>query len=205
MCSVSAAHPLVDDRVVASPELALVDADLAARLREDLAVDDAFRPRPVPRPPYLSLLPDVVLDAADPPLVSLVDGHPDEPVPVVDAVVDALPDYVLPSGDETADGSTVDDLILQHEVVEVQEAPVRVAEPPSDYPVLPDLDERIDALVETEAALRKIREQLGGEQNGRRKARVRRRFALVSGLGAVAALAVLAVDVQMGIVHLPGF
>src|SRR5262245_17626965 len=57
-----AAAPLVfDDAPIASPELALVDADLAAQLRADLPTDEVFRPRHAPRPEYPALSFDAVV------------------------------------------------------------------------------------------------------------------------------------------------
>jgi hypothetical protein len=184
MCTVSAAHLFLDDDVISSPELALVDADLAARLRADLATEDVFRPRSAPQPALVAI-------AAEPHVVDLDVGAADAIVPVTGLVDD--------------DGPSVDDLIVDHEEVdEVQDEPVRVADPSSDYPALPALDGRIDVLEETETALRMIREQMVEEQSAR-KTRVRRRLAVVFGLGVAAALAVLAVDVQLGVAHLPGF
>ena len=184
MCTVSAAHLFFDDDVVSSPELALVDADLAERLRADLATEDVFRPRPAPQPVLVSI-------TAEPQVVDLDVAAPDEIAPVTGLVDDDRP--------------SIDDLIDDHEDVdEVREEPVRVADPSSDYPALPALDGRIDVLEETETALRKIREQMVDEQTAR-KTRVRRRLAVVFGLGVAAALALLAVDVQLGVAHLPGF
>jgi hypothetical protein len=246
MCTVSAAHPLADDYVVASPELALVDADLAERLRAGLATEDVFRPRPPPRAELTLVTTEVDADVAPDASVVGLDGEATNDVrPVSEAPEDAVPDYIVPTGeepvdrlsaydfivgrddlgdvpeapvpvvaplddaitvdDEAVDLASADDLVVEHEEIGRVEAPVVIDEPSSDYPVLPALDERIEALEETDAALRRIREQMGDEQSGGRKARVRRRLVVLSGLGAAAALAVLAVDLQTGIAHLPGF
>ena len=300
-----AAAPHLFGDPIASPELALVDAELAAQLRADLATGDQFRPRDVPRAEYPTLVFDAVVRdlAADeldvpagevPPVeepMELVDEStpPDEPFapPLVEAIVlpedesvelpayvvasdhavvpdpgvaesdvaeahvalvaefalpeeqsfehpdyfagsaedadddvDELPDYVVRPVDEPA-AALPDYVVAPDEVPAVDEIvadiafdedairPVVVeasAEPgtSSDYPVLPDLDERSDALDETDAALRRIREQMV-VPGGKPTSRVRRRLAIVSGLGLGVALAAVAVDVQLGVLHAPGW
>ena len=101
-----------------------------------------------------------------------------------------LPDYVvLADSAETLPGLGL----------AVEEEPTM-----SDYPVLPDLGEASEALEETDAALRKIREHFGSEGSDRRR-RLRRGFVVASGLGAVVAVAVFAVDVGLEVVALPGW
>jgi hypothetical protein len=217
MRPVAAAPLLIDDRLVASPELALVDAGLAAQLRVELTSGEAFRPREVARPAYLTLLADA--GAPEPPTTS-----DDEHGPLEVDAVDVLPAFVvLP--DETTEVPDVAETLdypvppaLAEEVEElpdyivrtgepaapVAEASVDQAHPSSDYPVLPDLDERSDALEETEAALRRIREQFVAP-GGKPTSRVRRRLAIVSGLGLGVALGVVALDVQLGVLHAPGW
>src|SRR5262249_11211405 len=110
----------------------------------------------------------------------------------------------VPSADEPADRLSAYDLIVDHDDVgDAQDVAAAAADQSSDYPVLPALDGRIEVLEETEAALRKIREQFGDEQ-AVRKASTRRWLLVVSGLGVTAALALVAVDVQLGLAHLPG-
>jgi len=298
-----AAAPHLFDDPIASPELALVDAELAAQLRAGLATGDPFQPRDVPRAEYPTLVFDAVVrelaahgpdvPAGEvPPVeepVELVDesAPQDEPrtSPVLEAIVlpedesvelpaylvasdhvvadpgvaeseiaevrvaldeefsmpeeesfehphhfvgpaqdagdtvDELPDYVVRPMDESAAArpqyvvapdevpavdDTVADIALEEDVrgPDVAEAS---AEPgtSSDYPVLPDLDERSDALDETDAALRRIREQMV-VPGGKPTSRVRRRLAIASGLLGVA-LAAVAVDVQLGVLHAPGW
>jgi hypothetical protein len=287
---VAAAPRLVDDSLFASPELALVDVDLAARLREGICTGDEFRPRSVARPEYRYLHPVVVsLDASPhPPSV-------DEPAVMHDAIVTSedatadvggavvlelaapptddsdLPDYVLRTGDPDVDdavpdvdasapvepviheypalpdfgevlpdyvvapeetsaadvGDTLavevaldppapdtpelpdfivraDDLAVETIVAEVDASAKHEPANP-DYPVLPDLGEASDALEETDAALRKIREQMASEEPPGKRRRLRRGFTVASGLGAIAALAVLGLDVQQGFATLPGW
>jgi hypothetical protein len=347
---VAAAPHLFDDPPIASPELALVDADLAEQLRADMPSNEAFRPRDVARPAYVSLvfdvdapepaqaeLPvpgdehdeppadvvalvpayvvvaddehvdDVAVDDHDAPdvsesfdepvlpaLVEPTDELPDyivardeatvdvvsvdvlhvddvvvyvadsfdEPVPPAldesaeafaddvvradDTVVDAVPEDVLPSdGDEEVTGYVPEGIVLPvlptleelaealpdyivrddeplvdavpEYVVLADEVPVDDGLPndgetsadharsSSKFPFLPDLDERSDALEETEAALRKIRENMGVPPTAQRKRRVRRRFTVATGLCAVTALAVYAAEVELGVAHAPGW
>jgi len=239
MCVVAAAPHLFDDSLVASPELALVDVDLAAQLREDIRTGEEFRPRTVERPEFRLLNPveidgevgevvddgvelpeyvvpqdEVVLDVE--PVVVALD------VPAAPPMVDELPplpDYVVAPGelpDELADGTAFLDVSLESPAPEgVSDLPdyvvraddlVVVEEPTtSDYPVLPDLGKASVALEETDVALRKIREQLASEEVLPRHRRLRRGFIAASGFGAVAALAVFAVDVQLGVATLPSW
>jgi hypothetical protein len=264
---------LFDDPILTSPELALVDADLAAQLRADLSSGDAFSPRQVARPAYLELVfdvgePDQVRDdplgdepdedpvdvvevpsayvvlpdeSADevpldrgrdasetfdlPPLLTVderSDELPDYIVRADEVVADAMPDYVVVGDDDIGAAAAeyvvpredeierfVPDRVRGDEIVpdSAVEASAGHAQSSSDYPVLPDLDERSDALEETEAALRRIREQLGGgaEPAAIRRSRLRRRFTIGSGLCVAAVLATYAADVQLGIVHAPGW
>jgi hypothetical protein len=314
---VAAAPHLFDDPPISSPELALVDAVLAAQLRADLTSGETFRPRPATRPEYPGLAFDaVVLDLAEAGLavdedselpVDEADELSDDAVAIADSdlvhdatdehdssealappVLEALPaleehtfelpDYVVVSDDQVADAipdyivlpeeaflpglaediapvahervaEIVPDPVLPDYVVVPEEVAATVlddAEPAydetavedvpealpehivrddesgtevavqasaeemrstSDYPMLPDLDERSDALEETEAALRRIREHMGtpAAPSGRRKRRFRRRFTVFAGLLAVGSLTALAAEIQLGLVHAPGF
>ena len=299
---VAAAPLLFDDPLVASPELALVDAALAAQLRADMPSSEPFRPRDVARPTYLALVFDVdapepaedelptPLDEHDEPLADVVELVPafvvvadDEDVDdvalddhdalevaesfdeaVQPALVEAtgeLPDYivardevpfdVVPESvlatdvlDEEVDGYVPEGMVLpvlptleepaealpdyivrdDEPVVDVVpeyvvladdvrvddglpngEASADRARSSSDYPLLPGLDKESDALEETETALRKIRENMGVPSAARRTRRVRRRFTVATGLCAVAALAVYAAEVELGVAHVPGW
>ena len=252
---VAAAPHLFGDALVASPELALVDADLAARLRavlpDEPSVAEPSIPRAVadleirvvPDPVFVDVAEwdDAAVDASPEPVDlghgDLDDDRPvdvDEPVlpsasewndacdPLQD-LVPALVDVPEPGlGDEAPEPSVdvvayddpLADILLDpspaqgevdHDVARgAVEASAADIETQSNYPTLPDLDGRSDALDVTDAALRRIREQLGGGTELRR-IRVRRRFTVASGLGAAAALAVMALDVQTGVVHVPGW
>ena len=227
MRGVAAAPLLLDDSLIVSPELALVDAGLAAQLRAELTSGEAFRPREVARPAYLTLLVDV--EAPEPerardddlsplqsPPVEVMPAYllPDEKaddLPLVDEVPDVADTFELPvppvaAGEDVQLPDYVvraDELIVAREVT-AEASAAEQAQASSDYPVLPDLDERSDALDETEAALRRIREQLVVPA-GKSAPRVRRRFTIASGIGIAAALAAVAVDVQLGVLHAPGW
>jgi hypothetical protein len=274
---VAAAPLLFDDPPIASPELALVDADLAAHLRAELPTGEAFRPRDVPRVEYPTLVFDAVVrdldqdeDVADeaqepsaddsgelpeyvvyvvphsedvvessdaettehataespePPLLEVLPAPevqsfalPDYIVVSDDDVVDELPDYVVLPEEEAAPVMVAADetapALPAYVVPEAEEsaaedvvvaATTDQSSSRSDYPVLPDLDERSDALEETEAALRRIREQMVTPSESKPRRRLRRRFTVFAGLGVVGALAVYAADVQLGVLQAPGF
>jgi hypothetical protein len=262
---VAAAPHLVDDLWPASPELALVDLDLAAKLRADIRTGVEFRPRLVTRPEFRLLLPDpvpvdvlpdtvpveevteprddvlidaeIVVDALfvsvapEPPATDDVSELPDyivrpddcaveDRIRVEDDSVDQAPAMELTddivSHEESVVGSVFVDVALEPAVIDsVSDLPGYIVHPDddsvdeeltiSDYPLLPDLGEANDALEKTDAALRKIREQLSGETSSHERRRLRRGFTVASGLGSVAALAVFAVDVQQGVATLPGW
>jgi hypothetical protein len=317
--AVAAAPHLFDDSPVASPELALVDADLAAELRADLATGEAFRPRQVPHAEYPTLVFDAVVrdldeeephvdeleeisdsvassadigedvgaDSPSPPVLEALPALEEQsyelpdyivmsddevvdaiPVDVVlpeqetapalpeyvvpaaedalvedellqarptpeeqtfelpdyivvsdDEVVDAIPDYVVLPDEETflalpeyvvpaADEVTVEDVVPEYVVRDDDILPV-VDEAPANsaYPVLPDLEARSDALEETEAALRRIREQMVvvAPSEPKRAPRLRRRFTILAGFCAVTATAVVAAEMQLGVAHAPGW
>jgi hypothetical protein len=241
MCVVAAAPHLFDDFLVASPELALVDVDLAAKLREDIRTGEEFRPRTVARPEFRLLHSvetagdvgedDAAVDNADE-LPEYVVPHDEvdlevEPVMVtlevppatsVEAGLPELPDYVVATeemADEFEGGAGFLDVALDppapEDVSDLPDYIVRaddlVLDEPtmSDYPVLPDLAAASVALEETDVALRKIREHMASEEPPRRRRRIRKGFIAASGLGAVAALAVFAVDVQLGVATLPSW
>jgi hypothetical protein len=251
MCVVAAAPHLFDDSLLVSPELALVDVELAAQLRADIRTGAEFRPRAGTRPEFRLLHPVEIGDelGEDDTAVDDVDELPEYVVPhdeiaiEVDPIVVALevppappmvedlselPDYIVApeeSGDEIGGGtaflgvvldppaltevSELPDYVVLDEplgVADVPEADASGAEPTtSDYPELPDLGASSEVLEESDVALRKIREQLASEAPSPRHRRLRRGFIAASGLGAFAALAVFAVDVQQGVANLPGW
>lgn len=111
------------------------------------------------------------------------DVPPEVPaVPREDADVPDLPEYVVGAD------------------ARVEEEPVSL-----EYPVLPDLALASAALEETDAALRRIREQLVSEETTGKGLRLRRRFTIASGFGALGAMAVFAVDVQQGLATVPSW
>lgn len=260
MSLVAAAPHLSDDALTASPELALVDLDLAAKLRADIRAGEAFRPREVARPEFRLLLPDVdsadvesgqspvaeelrldavtaeeIVARVEPVVVAL---ESPAPPPAVDELSD-LPDYVVlpeeaadeavlgarlaedpaesyptfpafldvvPEAPAADDGSHLPDYVVlsDSEIRTDAASAVDEASERSDYPVLPDLGEVSEILEESDAALRKIREQIGSDPSERRR-HLRRVFTVASGLAAVAAVALFAVDVELGVVAPPGW
>jgi hypothetical protein len=275
MWLVDAAPHLLDDALLASPELALVDSQLAARLRAESVPDDAFRPRLVDRGDF-DLRYDTVVVLTPP--ASASPGEPaelDEPVgqpaelgagddvdrvefepPLLGALVEPpLSAESVGVAIEAAEGvlaEDVEDLLLipkaptqalapdsedaDPSVVHTEETPrgialepasdeawdlpdyirADVAEPPrtylgietaapdSEYPELPDLTAATAALEETDAALRRIREQLVVEEP-KRTGPALRRATVVSGIVALGALVAVAVDAQLGLAALPSW
>ena len=235
-----AAAPHLFDDLVVSPELALVDVDLAARLREEIHSGGDFRPRSVVRPEFRLLHPVAVAVEVAPEPPAPEEVAADEITIDVDPVVVALdvpldspvdefselPDYVIVEAADDVGGAAFLDVapdppalaglselpdyvvLAEEDLVEdpVPDVGEKAEDEPegNDYPVLPDLGEASVALNETDVALRKIREQFAAEKPSRRRG-VRRGFIAASGLGAIAALAALAVDVQQGFVTLPGW
>ena len=160
----------------ASPELALVDAVLAAELRRSLRlVEDSWVPPRVP----VEEVPTAIEE--------------DEPAEqdLGDVLRVAASREVEPLGDDDYIVEVIDDT-----------APAQHANP--HYPVLPSPRSGEEAIEETDAALRQIREHMVDEPPAR-KTRLRRRFTVASGASVVFALGLLAVDVQLHVAQLPGW
>jgi hypothetical protein len=236
---VAAAPHLFDHLLVASPELALVDVDLAAQLREEIRSGGDFRPRSVARPEF-DLLQTVEV-MADPAPEEIAEDEVTIDVDPVVVALDAprdsavhepseLPDYIVVPEEAAIDvhaaaaflevaldppavaepSELPDYIVLADEVVDEDlasdvAAAAGEARAGNDYPVLPDLGDASEALEETDVALRKIREHFSAEEPAGVHRRLRRGFIAASGLGAVAALALFAVDVQQGVATLPGW
>ena len=173
----TAAPRLVDgESSYASPELALVDAVLAAELRRSLRlVEDSWA---TPRVP-VEEVPTAIEE--------------DEPAQqdLGDVLVAAASREIEPLGDDDYIVEVIDDT-----------APTQHANP--HYPVLPSPRSGEEAIEETDAALRQIRERMVDEVPAR-KTRLRRRFTVASGASVVFAVGVLAVDVQLHVAQLPGW
>jgi hypothetical protein len=195
---------VVGESPLASPELALVDADLAAELRRGLrpVVDTWLRPRVSAEEASAAIeeAPQLVV-ADEPPLAESPDsedfyGHDYivEDVPVQPVVADEPPLAESRDREHFHD----DDYIV--EVVE--QAPAPSKQTSSHYPVLPELEE--EATEETDAALRRIRERLTEELPATER-KLRRRFIFASGASAACAVGVLALDVQLQVAQLPGW
>jgi len=187
------------------------ESDLAevepAELSEDLLPDD--------EPLSFSALEELALPAGD--VVELpdyavesVEGAGDRVDELPDYVVrpevepaPALPEYIVAPAEAPSLEDDVADIVLDSDVIlpEVVEASTDHAATRSDYPVLPDLEERSDALEETEAALRRIREQFVPPGESKRRPRLRRRFTVVAALCVMAAAGMAAADVQLGLAH----
>jgi hypothetical protein len=168
---------VVRDSPLASPELALVDAALAAELRLSLRpVEDSWL-----RPP-----------------VSFEEARA-----AVEEDAPAEPDVADEPGE--AEAGNADQLHEYDFVVEaIEHTPAERRRTSSHYPVLPAPEPDEAAIEETDAALRQIRERLTDESPPRER-KVRRRFILGSGTSAVCALGVLAVDVHFQVAQLPGW
>ena len=173
----TAAPHLVDgEPSYTSPELALVDAVLAAELRRGLRlVEDSWVPPRVP----VEEVPTAI--------------EKDEPAEqdLGDVLGEVLSREVEPLVDDDYIVEVIDDT-----------APARHANP--HYPVLPSPRSGEEAIEETDAALRQIRERMVDEPSPR-KTRLRRRFTVASGASVVFALGILAVDVQLHVAQLPGW
>jgi hypothetical protein len=180
--------PLVDPEYSrVSPELALVDAHLAAELRERLAGPADTAPAPAFEPAVVELVePEAPIDSAE------VARSNDDTVGV-DSIDDLIVGYAA-----AEDGSSIlpDDVV---DVVDEIQPDTREGEAgTTSYPALPAAETRDSD--PTDLVLREIRHRLTEEPQTKR--RLRRRFVVASGVGAIAAVAVLLVDVHFGIVQL---
>ena len=158
----------VDETRLASPELALVDAALAAELRLSLPPVEGTEPRgraSFEEAPAAS-------DESAPPQRDVEDEFGEAEAGAAELHLDA--EYI---------GSVTEEMPAQSQTTS------------SHHPVLP-APEAEDAIGETDAALRRIRERLTDESPDRGR-RLRRRFTVASGASAVCALGVLAVDVAV--------
>ena len=161
---------------LASPELALVDAALAAELRLSLRpVEDSW----LRAPARLEQAPAAFVEDAR------VQWDP------ADEVGEA----------ESRDADQLDDDYI---VEGIEHTPEQSQQTSSHYPVLPAPEPDGEAIEETDAALRQIRERMTDESPARER-KLRRRFILGSGASAVCALGVLAVDAQFHVAQLPGW
>ena len=228
---------LAGDAPLASPELALVDADLAAELRRTLSpVEDSW-----PRPPsHVENAPAEAEEDAPAPLESAGDSghaesrdaeqlHDDEHVvstseqtpaealppssyfPVLPAPEPedaAFEDSPLPlaSFDEASEESEDDTPAWWEDIVVVPEQTPVQEQRSSHYPVLPTPEQGPERFEETDAALRRIRERMNdSDESPAGKNRLRRHFTLGSGVVAMCALGVFAVDAELQVGQLPSW
>ena len=212
----AAQHLAVGEFPLASPELALVDADLAAELRRGLrpVEETLLRPRVAEAAPAAieeDAPTEPVVADEPPPAESLESEH----LPDLDYIVevveqppaaieeDAPPRPVVADERPLAESQESDHLPDLDYIVEVvEQAPAPSEQTSSHYPVLPEPGE--EAMDETDAALRQIREHMTEELPVSER-KLRRRFVLASGVSALCAVGVLALDVQLQVAQLPGW
>jgi hypothetical protein len=156
-----------------SPELALVDAALAAQLR---AIDVPVRYVATTQP----AVEEAVVEAVEYP-VEVQTLLADENDPIADLIVQGP----IPSSDLT--------------VEETEERAETSGYPALPAPAS-DISEPMDA---TEAALREIRDRLAQPVPARRGRRFRKRFTVASGLSTAIALGVFAMSLGFGVMQLP--
>ena len=208
----TAASGLVDGDSYASPELALVDAVLAAELRRGLRlVADTWVPPRVQveeAPTAIEEAPTAVeeVPTAVEEVPTVIEEAPtvieeDEPAEqdLGGVLGRAVPREVEPFGYDDYIVEVIDD----DYIVEVSDdTSAQHANP--HYPVLPSPKSGQEGIEETDAALRQIRERMVDEVPAG-KTRLRRRFTVASGASVVFAVGVLAVDVQLHVAQLPGW
>ncbi len=96
-------------------------------------------------------------------------------------------------------------LIDEYIVAVPEETPVQ-EQRSSHYPVLPAPEPEREAIEETDAALRRIRERLHeSNESPARKSRLRRAFTVASGVITMCALGVFAVDAELQVGQLPSW
>jgi len=178
--------------LTASPELALVDADLAAELRGTLRVPQEQFARSGP-PPRKSFRPTES---------AAVDDQIVEATELVDASRQSSPtDELIVIPDERPAASAVIEPAIEPDPI--VDPPAALDEGPrevSHYPELPALDPKLTD--ETEAVLLRIREQLAVREVPRASRRIRRGFTVASGLVAAYALAGVVAAVQLGLMSM---
>ena len=195
----TAAPRLVDgESSYASPELALVDAVLAAELRRSLRlVEDSWVPPRVPVEEAPTAIEEVPTAVEEAPTVIEEDEPAEQDLGGV--LGRAVPREVEPFGNDDYIVEVIDD----DYIVEVSDdTSAQHANP--HYPVLPSPKSGQEGIEETDAALRQIRERMVDEPSPH-KTRLRRRFTVASGASVVFAVGVLAVDVQLHVAQLPGW
>jgi hypothetical protein len=181
-----------------SPELALVDAALATKLRAILVVGDPLIAttavaRPAREEPAVErvevppVAPAMEIDAHDP-IADLIVGGPGSRVAEPPTLV-VEPAVEVPAHDPSADP-----------IVEEADQPAER----SWYPALPAPgDNGAEPMDATEAVLREIRDRLATPAPAKRRRRFRRRFTIASGLSTALALGVFAASVAFGVTQLP--
>jgi len=174
----------LDVPLTASPELALVDADLAAALRRTLRVpqEQVARSRPTTR----ALLRPTESSAADDQIVEATN-------PADELIV--FPD------ERPAASAVIEPAIESDPIVDSPAALDEERRGVSHYPELPALDPNMSN--ETEAILLRIRERIAVRQVPRAPRHIRRGFVVASGLVAAYALAGVVAAVQLGLASMP--
>ena len=199
----AAASPVLTTRSV-SPELALVDAALAAELRLALAAPAEDAPAPEHDPVAL----DVVETDGPTPAEALYRAlESPAHVDASDLIVDTTEHRVgVPDVVATVEAPTPS-LPGELEAAELVVGALEDDDTPSgvsQYPALPaPADAGPDPMDAAEAALRDIRERLTTPPQVTRRRRFRMRFTVASGASTVCALGLLATDVFFGVAQLP--
>ena len=218
----------VFDAPLASPELALVDPELAADLRRTHRPEHRWLPRPArmeaasaeeeATPPRL----DSRVDAGHAGSGTAGQVHDNESIEPEEAAFADSPSPPLTHVDEasleSADDasaalSAVADVLREAEALAEQVvADEYIAATPdeqqtrSHYPVLPAPEPDVEATDATDVALLRIRESLTeADEAPSPKRRIRRGFTLGSGVVAAFAVAAMGADVQLQLAQLPSW
>jgi hypothetical protein len=194
----AAAPTALDERPIASPELALVDSTLATRLRSELPVPGDARERLASERTVRAPVLELVVDSPD---VSLEEEAPPEREHevAVDGVDDLL---VLPeaSGPDDPGAPTADDLAAVSAVLVSTEDDSPVHEPADDtgYPSLPVPGRDVASTEETDAVLRGIQRRLTQEPQPKAR-RTFRRYTIGSAVLAFGAILAYAAQLYVGL------
>jgi hypothetical protein len=131
----------------------------------------------------------------DPLVVDEVNGPPTEEHESADSVLDLIIGYDVA---EITPSSSVDEVVYVPDAIQPDVGANQAGT--TSYPALPAAEIRDSD--PTDVVLREIRNRLTGKPQAKRR-KLRRRFTVAAGAGALAAVAVSAVDLQFGVASLP--